>query len=87
MYNNNENKKKIKNTIFLILLAIQTIHIFWITDDIVYTTFIGEKIIERPQYPAWIAILIDYFELPVIYGLLKRIVKKEQIQGKKQRER
>ena len=78
LYNNKENKNKLKNTIFFILLAIQAIHIFWITDDIVYSTFIGGSIIEIPQYLAWIAILIDYLELPVIYDLLKRIIKNEQ---------
>ena len=78
LYNNKENKNKLKNTIFFILLAIQAIHIFWITDDIVYSTFIGGNIIEIPQYLAWIAILIDYLELPVIYDLLKRIIKNEQ---------
>ena len=73
-----ENKNKFKNTIFLILLAIQAIHIFWITDDIVYSTFIGGNIIEIPQYLAWFAILIDYLELPIVYDLLKRIIKNEQ---------
>ena len=80
VYNKKEKKKRLKNTIFLILLAIQSIHIFWITDDIVYSTFIGENIIVFPEYLAWIAILIDYLELPVIYDLLKRIVKKEESQ-------
>jgi hypothetical protein len=72
-----EKEKRIKNTIFLILLAIQSIHIFWITDDIVYSTFVGADLIEIPEYLVWIAILIDYLELPVIYDLLKRIIKKE----------
>ena len=73
----NKKEKRIKNTIFLILLAIQSIHIFWITDDIVYSTFVGADLIEIPEYLVWIAILIDYLELPVIYDLLKRIIKKE----------
>ena len=77
LYNNKENKNKLKNTIFFILLAIQAIHIFWITDDIVYSTFVGADLIEIPEYLVWIAILIDYLELPVIYDLLKRIIKKE----------
>lgn len=77
IYNNKEKENRIKNTIFLILLAIQSIHIFWITDDIVYSTFVGDDLIEIPEYIAWIAILIDYLELPVIYDLLKRIIKKE----------
>lgn len=73
-----EKEKRIKNTILLILLAIQSIHIFWITDDIVYATFVGSDLIYMPEYFAWIAILIDYLELPVIYDLLKRIVRKEK---------
>ena len=73
----NKKEKRIKNIIFLILLAIQSIHIFWITDDIVYSTFVGVDLIEIPEYLVWIAILIDYLELPVIYDLLKRIIKKE----------
>jgi hypothetical protein len=59
-------------------LAIQSIHIFWITDDVVYATFVGSDLIYMPEYFAWIAILIDYLELPVIYDLLKRIVRKEK---------
>ena len=73
----NKKEKRIKNIIFLILLAIQSIHILWITDDIVYSTFVGADLIEIPEYLVWIAILIDYLELPVIYDLLKRIIKKE----------
>jgi hypothetical protein len=77
VYNKKEKEKRSKNIIFLFLLAIQSIHIFWITDDIVYSTFIGGDIIDFPEYLAWIAILIDYLELPVIFDLLKRLVKKE----------
>ncbi len=77
IYDKKEKEKRIKNTVLLILLAIQSIHIFWITDEIVYSTFVGSDLIYMPEYFAWIAILIDYLELPVIYDLLKRIVKKE----------
>jgi hypothetical protein len=78
IYDKKEKERRIKNTILLILLAIQSIHIFWITDDVVYTTFVGTDLIYMPEYFAWIAILIDYLELPVIYDLLKRIIKKEK---------
>ena len=78
IYDKKEKEKRIKNTVLLILLAIQSIHIFWITDDVVYTTFVGSDLIYMPEYFAWIAILIDYLELPVIYDLLKRIIKKEK---------
>jgi hypothetical protein len=78
IYDKKEKERRIKNTILFILLAIQSIHIFWITDDVVYTTFVGSDLIYMPEYFAWIAILIDYLELPVIYDLLKRIIKKEK---------
>lgn len=77
-FDKNEKEKRIKNTILLILLSIQSIHIFWITDEVVYSTFVGSDLIYMPEYFAWIAILIDYLELPVIYDLLKRIVRKEK---------
>lgn len=77
IYDKREKEKRIKNTVLLILLAIQSIHIFWITDEVVYSTFVGSDLIYMPEYFAWIAILIDYLELPVIYDLLKRIIKKE----------
>jgi hypothetical protein len=79
IYDKKEKEKRTKNTVLLILLAIQSIHIFWITDDIVYTTFVGSELIYMPEYFAWIAILIDYLELPVIYDLLKRIIKKKNL--------
>ena len=78
IYDKKEKEKRIKNTVLLILLAIQSIHIFWITDDVVYATFVGSDLIYMPEYFAWIAILIDYLELPVIYDLLKRIIRKEK---------
>ena len=78
IFDKNEKAKRIKNTILLILLSIQSIHIFWITDEVVYSTFVGSDLIYMPEYFAWIAILIDYLELPVIYDLLKRIVRKEK---------
>ena len=77
IYDKKEKEKRIKNTVLLILLAIQSIHIFWITDEVVYSTFVGSDLIYMPEYFVWIAILIDYLELPVIYDLLKRIIKKE----------
>ena len=78
IYDKKEKEKRIKNTVLLILFAIQSIHIFLITDDVVYATFVGSDLIYMPEYFAWIAILIDYLELPVIYDLLKRIVRKEK---------
>jgi hypothetical protein len=78
---NRENARK--NALLLTLLAVQVFHIFWITDDVVYDTFFGtSSAIEIPYYAAWIAILIDYLELPVIADLFYRtIVKGERKQA------
>jgi hypothetical protein len=73
-------KGSIKNSLLLAMLAIQVFHIFWITDDVVYNTFFGSSsAVEIPYYAAWVAILIDYLELPVIVDLFyKTIVKGER---------
>jgi hypothetical protein len=51
------------------MLAVQVFHIFWLTDEVVYDVFSGSSAVEIPFYAAWIAILIDYLELPVIADL------------------
>jgi hypothetical protein len=76
-------KGSAKNVLLLAMLAIQVFHIFWITDEIVYDTFFGSSssAVEIPYYAAWVAILIDYLELPVIADLFyKTIVKGERRQ-------
>jgi hypothetical protein len=68
-------KDAAKNALFLAMLAVQVFHIFWITDEVVYSTLIGSKgAVEVPYYAAWVAILIDYLELPVIADLFYRTI-------------
>jgi hypothetical protein len=64
-----------KNFVFLVLLAIQIVHIFWITDEIVYESFLNNDLIRFPVYLAWIAILIDYLEIPVMIDLFYKTFK------------
>lgn len=73
-------KGSVKNILLLAMLAIQVFHIFWITDEVVYNAFFGSSsALEIPYYAAWVAILIDYLELPVIADLFyKTIVKGER---------
>src|SRR3954451_8095484 len=52
--------------LFLVFLNSQWLHIFWITDEYVASSN------GFPGLLAWVAILIDYLELPVIYDTLKR---------------
>lgn len=66
-----------KNALLLAMLSVQVFHIFWITDEVVYETFFGSaSAVEIPYYVAWIAILIDYLELPVIADLFYRTIVK-----------
>ena len=57
---------------YIILLNTQWIHLFWITDEIILQNFTGQILIKIPVWLSWIAIMIDYLELPVMYDTLKR---------------
>ncbi|MEA2417949.1 MAG: hypothetical protein QOE60_155 [Thermoleophilaceae bacterium] len=63
-----------KALLFLVFLNSQWLHIFWITDEYVAAELGGGG--GGPALPgwlAWVAILIDYLELPVIFDTLKRL--------------
>jgi hypothetical protein len=62
-----------KAFIFLLFLNSQWLHIFWITDEFVTVEFNGAGGgSDLPGWLAWVAILIDYLELPVIFDTLKK---------------
>lgn len=64
---------KLKEVLYIIFLNVQFLHIFWITDEFVleaFTGFGGHTIF--PAWLAWIAIAIDYLELPVIFETVKK---------------
>lgn len=70
-----KRERATKNALLLVMLAVQVFHIFWITDEVVYDTLFGtSSAVEIPYYAAWIAILIDYLELPVIADLFYRTI-------------
>jgi hypothetical protein len=58
-----------KNWKMLFLVNVQLFHIFWITDE-----FVLDRGTLVPVL-AWIAILIDYLELPVIFDTIRRAVR------------
>jgi hypothetical protein len=68
-----------KNSIFLVLLVLQAVHIFWITDEIVYESFFDNDLLIFPLYLAWIAILIDYLEIPVMIDLFIKVFRVRKI--------
>ncbi len=61
---------------FLILLNIQWLHLFWITDEVVVEQFSSSMgLFHWATWLSWIAILIDYAELPVMYDTAKETIK------------
>jgi hypothetical protein len=63
-----------KNLLLLISINSQWLHLLWITDEFVLEN-ISHGYIHWPVILSWIAILIDYLELPVIYDTIKQSVK------------
>jgi hypothetical protein len=64
-----------KPLLFLAFLNSQWLHLFWITDEFVVAQFVrgGEGTV-LPPWLAWIAILIDYLELPVIFDSARKLI-------------
>lgn len=66
-------KSSLKPIIFLILLNSQWLHLFWITDEFVISQFNSAKA-ALPIWLAWVAILIDYLELPVMVDTTRKLL-------------
>ncbi len=74
-----KERRSFKNILFIVLINSQWLHLFWITDEFAVSHFRGEHSYfpPTPQHGlvwglAWLAIFIDYLELPVIYDSVKR---------------
>ena len=63
----------LKPVLFLLFLNSQWLHIFWITDEYVAAELGGGSGSSLPGWLAWVAILIDYLELPVIYDTFRKM--------------
>lgn len=63
-----------KPFLFLVLVNSQWLHIFWITDEFVVASSEGGAAVGMPAWLAYVAIAIDYLELPVIYDTVRRMV-------------
>jgi hypothetical protein len=64
---------RLRSLLFLVLLNTQWVHMLWITDDVVVRTFANTSLFSWGASVAWIAILIDYLEVPVIVDTLHKI--------------
>ncbi|HEV8601064.1 MAG TPA: hypothetical protein VGQ87_00500 [Patescibacteria group bacterium] len=63
-----------KHLWFLFSLNVQWLHLFWITDEVVIQKFsTGAHLFHWANAVAWVAILIDYLELPVIWDTSRRL--------------
>jgi hypothetical protein len=63
-----------KSILYIVLLNTQWIHMFWITDQVVVDTFAGHSLFGAWNgLLAWVAILIDYLEVPVIVDTLRKV--------------
>jgi len=73
----NDLRKKCSGKAFwyLIFLNSQWLHLFWITDEVVAQILLERTLVAIPVWLAWIAILIDYLETPVMYDTIKRWLK------------
>ena len=65
-----------KNLIFILLINSQWLHLFWITDQFVLNQFHQAEATILPVWLAWLAIMIDYLELPVIYDTMRGAIKR-----------
>ncbi len=65
------NERNQKLWLYLILLNSQWLHILWITDEIILADAFARFDTLIPSWLTWLAISIDYLELPVIFNLLK----------------
>jgi hypothetical protein len=64
-----------KSVIFLFCLNIQWLHLFWITDEFVVSAFRGGEGTVLPLWLAWVAIVIDYLEVPVIIDTIVKLIR------------
>jgi hypothetical protein len=53
----------------LLLVDVQLFHIFWITDEMILERNTLDPVL------AWVAIAIDYLELPVIVDTIRRALR------------
>ena len=63
-----------RSVLFLAFLNSQWLHILWITDEFVVASFSGEALVGIPTWLAWVAIGIDYLELPVMVDTVRMLV-------------
>ena len=67
--------RTLRSIIYLVMVNSQWLHLFWITDEFVINALKNTQATVLPVWLAWVAILIDYLELPVIADTIYRSFK------------
>jgi len=65
-----------KYVVFIAMLNSQWLHLFWITDEFILSQLMGiptHQTVILPYWLAWVALVIDYLELPVIADTIVRL--------------
>lgn len=62
------------SVMYLVFLNTQWLHLFWITDEFVVLTFNGAGTV-LPLWLAWVAIGIDYLEVPVMVDTVRKFAR------------
>ncbi|MDP4000445.1 MAG: hypothetical protein Q8Q11_03425 [bacterium] len=71
-----------KRLLILIGINLQWLHMYWITDEIVLSSLgLGEAGTTMPAWLAWIAIGIDYLELPAIFDTTREAIREFRKRG------
>ena len=70
--------KKWRSMLMIIFVNTQWLHLFWITDEIIYAQFTGSALVYLPIWLSWTAIAIDYLELPVMFDTVRESIKSLQ---------
>ncbi|MDQ3045832.1 MAG: hypothetical protein M3R06_11895 [Chloroflexota bacterium] len=67
--------RRLKPLLYLLFLNSQWLHIFWITDEFVVGELGDGGGGTLPGWLAWVAIGIDYLEIPVIIDTIRRLIR------------
>lgn len=69
-------RHRLNDTLFLLLLNLQWLHLFWITDEIVIDHLAGRATgLTFVPWLAGLAIVIDYLEVPVIFDTIRKFLR------------
>lgn len=65
---------KWRSIFFLFLINSQWLHLFWITDEVIYAQLTGTAAFIIPVWLSWVAVSTDYLEIPVMYDTIGKAV-------------